>query len=146
MCFSFFVVTTFTRFWGIELSARSHTRKYHWRMGWAHWDRDKMADISQTTYSVHFHEEEHMKFDINISLIFVPKGQINNIPALVWRQRFSKPMLVSTPTHIWVNRPQWLISTNRGKTQYGNENQYQKDFHCIGISLKGPIGNIGALV
>ena len=53
---------------------------------------------------------------IKISLMFVPKGQINNIPALVpimaWRRSgnkpLSEPMMISLPTHICVNRPQWV--------------------------------------
>ena len=52
---------------------------------------------------------------INISLTFVPKGQINNIPALVqimaWRRPgdkpLSEPMMYSLLTHICVTRPQW---------------------------------------
>ena len=51
-----------------------------------------------------------------ISLKFVPKGQINNIPALVqrmaWRRPGDKPlswtMMVSLLTHICVTRPQWV--------------------------------------
>ena len=51
-----------------------------------------------------------------ISLKFVPKGSINNIPALVqimaWRRPgdkpLSEPMLVSLLTHICVTRPQWV--------------------------------------
>ena len=47
---------------------------------------------------------------------FVPKGQIDNIPALVqimvWRRPgdkpLSEPILVSLPAHICVTRPQWL--------------------------------------
>ena len=53
---------------------------------------------------------------IKISLKFVPKGPINNIPVLVqimaWRRPgdkpLSEPMLVSLPTHICVTRPQWV--------------------------------------
>ena len=53
---------------------------------------------------------------ITISLTFVRKGSINNIPALVqmmaWRQLgdkpLSEPMLDSLPTHIRVIRPQWV--------------------------------------
>ena len=53
---------------------------------------------------------------IKISLNFVPKGPINNIPALVqimaWRRPgekpLSEPMMVRLPTHIWVTRPQWV--------------------------------------
>ena len=51
-----------------------------------------------------------------ISLKFVPKGPINNIPALVqimvWCRAGDKPlseqMIVSLPTHICVTRPQWV--------------------------------------
>ena len=53
---------------------------------------------------------------LEISLKFVPKVQINNIPALVqimaWRQPgdkpLSEPMMVSLLTHICVTRPQWV--------------------------------------
>ena len=53
---------------------------------------------------------------INISLKFVPKGLINNIPALVlimaWRRPgdkpLSEPMMVNSLTHICVTRPQWV--------------------------------------
>ena len=53
---------------------------------------------------------------IKISLKFVPKGPINNIPALVqimaWRRSgdkpLSEPMIVGLPTHICVTRPQWV--------------------------------------
>ena len=51
-----------------------------------------------------------------VSLKFVPKGPINNIPALVqimaWRRLgdkpLSEPMMVRLPTHICVIRPQWV--------------------------------------
>ena len=53
---------------------------------------------------------------IKFSLKFVPKGPINNIPALVqimaWRRPSSKPlsepMMVSLLTHICVTQPQWV--------------------------------------
>ena len=62
-----------------------------------------------------------------ISLKFVPKGPINNIPALVqimaWRRPgdkpLSEPMMVSLTMHICVTRPQWVIrlrATGPGKT------------------------------
>ena len=54
---------------------------------------------------------------------FVPKGPINNIPALVhimaWRrpgdEPLSEPMLVSLTTHICVTRPQWVNSLAPGR-------------------------------
>ena len=59
---------------------------------------------------------ENVLISIKISLKFVPKGPINNIPALVqimaWRRPGDKPlpepMMVSLPTHICVTRPQWV--------------------------------------
>ena len=59
---------------------------------------------------------ENVSIAIKISLKFVPKGPINNIPALVkimaWRRSgdksLSEPMTVSLPTHICVTRPQWV--------------------------------------
>ena len=55
---------------------------------------------------------ENVWIPIKISLKFVPKGLINNIPALVqimaWRRRsdkpLSEPMMVSLPTHICVGK------------------------------------------
>ena len=59
---------------------------------------------------------ENVRISIKISLKFVPKGPINNIPTLVqimaWRQPgnkpLSEPMLVSLLVHICVTRPQWV--------------------------------------
>ena len=61
---------------------------------------------------------ENVWIPIKISLEFVPKGPINNIPALVqimaWRRPgdkpLSEPMMVGLPTHICVTRPQWVIT------------------------------------
>ena len=58
---------------------------------------------------------ENDRISIEISLKFVPKGPINNIPALVqkmaWRRPgdkpLSEPVMVSLLTHICVTRPQW---------------------------------------
>ena len=69
---------------------------------------------------------ENVGIPIKISLKFVPKGRINNIPALVqimaWRRLgdkpLSEPMMVSLPTHICATRPQWVLSittTKHGK-------------------------------
>ena len=62
---------------------------------------------------------ENAWISLEISLKFVPKIQINNIPALVqimaWRRPgdkpLSEPMMVSLLTHICVTRPQWVDST-----------------------------------
>ena len=62
---------------------------------------------------------------LKISLKFVPKGQINNIPSLVqimaWRRPGGKPlseaMVFSLLTHICVTRPQW-VNKNWCKYEY----------------------------
>ena len=62
---------------------------------------------------------ENVRILIEISLKFVPKGPINNIPASVqimaWRRpgdkSLSEPMMVCLPTHICVTRPQWVKET-----------------------------------
>ena len=59
---------------------------------------------------------ENVRISIKISLKFVPKGPINNIPALVqimaWRRigdkPLSEPMIINLLTHICVTRPQWV--------------------------------------
>ena len=59
---------------------------------------------------------ENVWISLNISLKFVPKVPIYNIPALVqimaWRRScdkpLSEPMTVSLLTHICVTRPQWV--------------------------------------
>ena len=59
---------------------------------------------------------ENVWISLKISLKFVPKGLINNIPSLVqiraWRRPsdklLSEPMMVSLLTHICVTRPQWV--------------------------------------
>ena len=65
--------------------------------------------------------KENIWIPIKISLKFVPKSPINNIPALVqimaWRRPgdkpLSEPMMVNLPTHICVTRSQWVNITLR---------------------------------
>ena len=65
--------------------------------------------------------KENVWIPIKISLKFVPKGLINNIPALVqimaWRRPGDKPlyepMMVCLLTHICVTRPQWAKSKEK---------------------------------
>ena len=64
----------------------------------------------------HIFLNENVCISIKISLKFVLKGPISNIPALVqimaWRwpgdKPLSEPMMVSLLTHICVARPQWV--------------------------------------
>ena len=75
-----------------------------------------MDAVSQTTLSNAFSWMKMLEFWFEISLKFVPKGSINNIPALVqimaWCRSgdkpWSEPMMVSLLTHICVTRPQWV--------------------------------------
>ena len=70
---------------------------------------------------------EFIWISIEISLKFVPRGPINNIPALVlimaWRRPgdkpLSEPMMVSLLTHIRVTRPQW-VNCNSARYKYWN--------------------------
>ena len=106
--------------WGIMAwchQATSNYLRHCWpRSTWpnghnelTHWGQDKMATVSQTTFSNAF-----SRISIKISLKFVPKGPINNIPALIqimaWLRSgdkpLSEPMLLILLTHICVTRPQ----------------------------------------
>ena len=59
---------------------------------------------------------ENIWISLNISLKFIPKGPINNIPAsaqiMAWRRPgdkpLSEPMMAWSLTHICVTRPQWV--------------------------------------
>ena len=58
---------------------------------------------------------ENVWIPIKNSMKFVPKGPINNIPAvqvIAWRRQgnkpLSEPVVVRLPTHICVTRPQWV--------------------------------------
>ena len=71
---------------------------------------------------------ENVWIPIKISLKFVPKSPINNIPALVqimaWRclgdKPLSEPMMVSLPTHICVTQPQWVNSVGHSQALMSN--------------------------
>ena len=69
---------------------------------------------------------ENVGISIKISLKFVPKGPINNIPALVqlmaWRRPGDKPltepMVVKLLTHICVTLPQWVNALKNQNVMY----------------------------
>ena len=73
-----------------------------------------MNAISQTTFSNAFSWMKMFEYRLKFLLKFVPKGLINNIPALVqimaWRRPGDKPlsesMMVILSTHM-CTRPQW---------------------------------------
>ena len=109
------IQTFFFKKMNLKISAKWHLFHLHFNM-LTHWGRDKMAAISQTTHSNTFSWMKLLRISIEISLNFVPKGAINNIPALVQimatrhsgNKPLSEPMLVYLPTHICVTRPQWV--------------------------------------
>ena len=76
----------------------------------------QMAAILQKTYS---NASPYVWILIEISIKFVPKDPIHNNPALVEimvKRRsggnpLSEPMMVASPTHICVTRPQWVKVT-----------------------------------
>ena len=88
---------------------------------------------------------ENVRILIKISLKFVPKGPINNNPALVqimaWRRSgdkpLSEPMMVSLLTHICVTRPQWVkmgiidTSPNEGRYMHWLVAYYLNTIHFI---------------
>ena len=108
---------------------------------------------------------ENVWIAIKISLTFVPKGPINNIPALIqimaWRRPgykpLSEPMMVSLLTHICVTWPQW-VNTLRPKQigrhfaddifkhMFLNENVWILFKISLNFVPMGPINNIPALV
>ena len=75
---------------------------------------------------------ENVWISIKISLKFVSKGPINNIPALVqimaWRRPGDKPlsetMLASLLTPIWVIRPQWVNTLPKPLYVFEHKTQY----------------------
>ena len=87
----------------------------------------------------HFQTHFYVRISINISLKFVPKGLINNIPALVqimaWRRPGDKPlselMMVNLLTHICVNRPQWVKYENNKQ----EAPQERTSSYCIDLVL-----------
>ena len=94
---------------------------YHWPFVWG-----ILNTLRPRRNEQHFADDifkriffkENAWISIKISLKFVPKGPVYNIPALVqimaWRRSgdkpLSEPIMVSLPTHICVTRPQWVKS------------------------------------
>ena len=80
------------------------------RQNWRHFADDTFKCIFMN---------ENARISIYISLKFVPRGLINNIPALVQimaRRRpgdkpLSEAIMVNLLTHIFVTRPQWVKSS-----------------------------------
>ena len=94
-----------------------------------HWGWDKMANIFKTSFSKCIFLNENIWISLKISLEFVPKVRINNIPSLVqimaWRRSgdkpLSEPMMVSLLSHICVTRHQWVNGCHRVSVQARNQ-------------------------
>ena len=110
---------------GIHIIVLVRRRKRKLFDNLTHWCRDKMDVISQTTSSSAFFFF-NVRISIKISLHSVPKGPINNIPALIqimaWRRPGDKPlseaMIVGLLTHICVARPQWVKAYEQRGTRH----------------------------
>ena len=80
-----------------------------------HWGRENGRHFPDDIFKWIF-LNENVWTSIIISLKFVSRGPINNIPKLVqlmaWRRpgdkALSEPMMARLPTHIRVTRPQWV--------------------------------------
>ena len=109
-------------------------------------------------------ENENEWISPRISLKFVSKVRINNIPALVqimaWRRPgdkpLSEPMMVSWPTHICVTWPQWVNQCwpivnitlrnklqwnfHQNKANFNQENAFEDDVCQMAAILLRPHG------
>ena len=97
-------------------------------------------------------ENENEWISSRISLKFVPKVRINNIPALVqimaWRRQgdkpLSEPMMVSLLTHICVTRPQWVKASKTVCQFYFQEftvvimKAAYSPLHAVTVKITGP--------
>ena len=97
---------------------------------------------------------ENIWIYINISLKFAPKGPINNILALVQIMALCRPgdkplfepVMVRLPTHICVNRPQWVnvIFPYNVKLQFLNTIKYTCNTVCGVFHIHADVITIGA--
>ena len=110
-------IVSYTIVWlALPTSVHKHThdeRNQSWHP-LTHWGRDKMAAVSTDETFQSIFLNENVRISIKISLKFVPKGQIRNVPALdqimFWRWPGDNPLservMVGLATHICVTRPQ----------------------------------------
>ena len=107
-----------------QLTSISHKSYTQFCFGLLHWHSTILTHWTLRQNGCHFPDDtlkcfflnQNVSILIKISLRIVPKGSINNIPALVqimaWRQLgdkpLSEPMMISLLTHTCVTRPQWV--------------------------------------
>ena len=124
-CFSLNVLRMWCWRRGIDKGGY-HLQQQTWstsRLSW-YWFCKRLNTLKLRQDGHHFADDtskciflnENVWIPITIRMEFVPKGPINNIPALVqimaWRRLGDKPlsesMMVNLPTHICITRPQWV--------------------------------------
>ena len=84
--------------------------------------------------------KDNVWISIKISLKFVPKGPINNIPALLqimaWcrpgDKPLSEPMMVRLPMLICITRPQWVNRTPSGNIPWDPKVVVETDWCYLG--------------
>ena len=106
---------------GVPLSSHKYHATIHSRdpATSTHRGRDKMDAIFAEDIFKCIFLNGTIWISIKISLKFVPKASINNIPALVrimaWcrpgNKPLSEPKMVRLPTHICITRPTWVTSS-----------------------------------
>ena len=110
------IVTMYSCFPISSSTSGRFNEQYHLSFyGLTHWGRDKWPPFSRRLFKCIF-LKENVRILIKISLKFVPKSPIDNMPALfrimAWRLPGDKPlseaMMVSLLTQICVARPQWV--------------------------------------
>ena len=86
LCWAWYCVFLWQR--GVRRLSNSHNCIW---IAVTHWGRDKMAAIFPTTFS-----NANIWISIKLSLTFLPKGPINNIPVLIqmmaWHRPGDKPL------------------------------------------------------
>ena len=106
---------------GVDRKGQVHQQHCYWVIKFHHqWvntlrPRQNGRYFADDTFKLIFFNE-NVAISIKISLKFIPKGPINNIPAMVhimaWRRSgdkpSSEPVMVSFMTHLCVTRPQWV--------------------------------------
>ena len=129
MCLTGILIVAFTvTFWKIDTSFSKQSQHH---------------TCSLEIYKAGSNSRISLPKSIKISMKFVPKGPINNIPALVqimaWRrpgdEPLSEPMMVSILTHICVTRPQWV----KPHIDYYNNVTSMHEILCITYGYIGPI-------
>ena len=142
-------------------------------IGWVAWTcqalwNQPLNTLRQRQNGRHFADDifkciflnENVWIPIKISLKFVPKGPINNIPSLVqimvWRRPgakpLSEPMMVSLLMHICVTRSQWVNTlwprqngwhfVNSSLNDFVQSKWFCFDWKCDQVCFRGPVENI----